>query len=257
MTSLLPFLSAYDFGYTWPWTQGHLILAAVLGLAAVLVWTRFRARRTGIALAMAAVWAFAAFLVVQYGFGFNRPVPLPTERFLETGTGRVLDIGSGSGRATIMALLERPGAQVVALDNWSADYIESNSPRRLLENAAVAGAADRVETVTADMRELPFEDDSFAAIVSTYAIDHLDSQGIVRALDEAHRVLEPGGTFLLLVMNHDAWIYFVYGPLAKMHGFDDVRESWNRRLLAAGFEIVECGRLPGTAYFLVSKPAAS
>jgi ubiquinone/menaquinone biosynthesis C-methylase UbiE len=143
---------------------------------------------------------------------------------------------------------------VVALDNWSADYIVGNGPRLLVANAEAAGAADRVEVSTGDMRSLPFEDDAFDAVVSTYAIDHLSSEGITKALAEAARVLKPGGTFLLMVINGDGWLAFVFGPLAHMHGFRDVRDPWTSRLTDAGFEIVERGRLPGTAWFLVGKP---
>ncbi len=247
-------LGGYDFGYTWPWTYGHLFVAVAFGLAAALAWFRFRARRTAAVLVACTAWALAAFLVVQYGFRFNAPVELPTAQFLAQGTGRVLDMGSGSGRAAVMVLTERPRARVVALDNWSAGYITGNGPDLLLANAAVAGAAGRVEAVTGDMRSLPFDDASFDAIVSTYAIDHLDREGITSALAEAARVLKPGGTFLLMVINGDGWLAFVYGPLAHMHGFRNVQDAWDARLAKAGVEVTERGRLPGTAYFLARKP---
>ncbi len=254
MHSLIVALGRVDFGYTWPWTWGHLVPAALFAAAAVLAW-RLRARRTAAVLALGVIWALAALLVVHDGLRFNAPVELPTAQFLPQGAGRVLDMGSGSGRATVGVLLERPRARVVALDNWSADYIVGNSPRLLLANAAAAGGADRVEAVTGDMRSLPFEDESFEGIVSTYAIDHLSPDGITKALAEAHRVLKPEGTFLLMVINRDRWLDFVYGPLAAMHGFHDVRQAWTGRLARAGFEPVEAGRLPGTAWFLVRKPA--
>jgi SAM-dependent methyltransferase len=104
---------------------------------------------------------------------------------------------------------------------------------------------------------LSFDDGAFDAIVSTYAIDHLDREGIMSALAEAARVLKPGGTFLLMVINGDGWLAFMYGPLAHMHGFRDARDAWDARLERAGFEVAERGRLPGTAYYLVRKPAGS
>ena len=252
-------ISPFDFGYTWPWTYGHLVIALVFAAAAALAWLKFKARRTAVVLAAGVVWALAAFLVVQYGFRINAPVALPTARFLEQGTGRVLDMGSGSGRATVMVLTERLKARVVALDNWSADYIADNSPRRLLANAAVAGAADRVEVTTGDMRSLPFEDGSFDGIVSTYAIDHLNSEGITKALAEASRVLKAEGTFLLMVMNGDGWMLFM-NPLLGLHGIgvlhggSGVQDAWVSRLTTDGFEVIERGRAPGTAYFLARKP---
>ncbi len=45
------------------------------------------------------------------------------------------------------------------------------------------------------MREVPFAPASFDPIVSAYAVDHLNREGIDRALSEAARVVKPGGEF--------------------------------------------------------------
>jgi SAM-dependent methyltransferase len=262
MRSLI--FGGFDFGYAWPWTYGHLAFALLFAASAAVAWLRFRARRTAAVLVVGVIWAVAGFLVVQYGFRINLPVALPTAQFLPRGAGRVLDMGSGSGRATLMVLLERPQARVVALDNWSARYIADNSPRRLLANAAVAGAADRVEVVTGDMRSLPFEDGSFDGIVSTYAIDHLNREGIPKALAEASRVLKPGGSLLLMVMNGDGWMLFM-NPLLALHNLGALhgggggggQDAWVPRLTEAGFELVERGHAPGTAYYLARKAGGS
>ena len=41
---------------------------------------------------------------------------LPTEQFLASGAGRVVDIGAGSGRAAIGLLLARPRTTVTGVD---------------------------------------------------------------------------------------------------------------------------------------------
>jgi ubiquinone/menaquinone biosynthesis C-methylase UbiE len=65
-------------------------------------------------------------------------------------------------------------------------------------NAIAEGVADRVELQTADMRKLPFADGSFDVIVSNVAIHNIGSNaGREQAIDEAWRVLRPGGRLLI------------------------------------------------------------
>src|SRR5574338_1352386 len=116
---MLAYLSSgFDFGYTWPWTYGHLILAVLLAVIGASAW-KWRPWAGGVIFALAG-WLFAGFLTVQFVFGFNRLLEMPTQRFLTSGSGKVLDIGCGSGRATIMVGTARPGVALVALDNFSA-----------------------------------------------------------------------------------------------------------------------------------------
>jgi methylase of polypeptide subunit release factors len=69
---------------------------------------------------------------VTFDAGLSRPAALPTPHFLESGSGRVLDGGAGSGRSTLMVLLARPRATVVALDLFREGYgIGGNAPDRL------------------------------------------------------------------------------------------------------------------------------
>jgi len=100
--------------------------------------------------------------------------------------------------------------------------------------------------------ELPFADASFDAAVSAYAIDHLNREGVARALAETKRVLRPGGQFLLMVINPDAWIRVAL-PFFFEHGYFGSRpipDVWRERLTAAGLEVVEQGTRPGTLYIL-------
>jgi len=246
--------SLIDFGYTWPWTHGQLVIAAIALPACWLAWRR-RWHWLAIAgLGALAAWSIAAFLVVQLVFRFNAVPPLPTSAFLASGPARVLDMGAGSGRSSIMVLAERPGATVVALDNFSAPYIRDHGAEKTLANFRAAGFGARATVVTADMRALPFPDASFDAVVSAYAIDHLDREGAAKALAEAARVLRPGGQFLLEVMYPDAWMRFAWGPLV-LHGTrgEPLRARWTRSLEGAGLEVVEVGTRPITLYLLAGK----
>ncbi len=92
------------------------------------------------------MWGVAGLLISQFLFRSNLPVEPPTAHFLSSGTGRVVDIGAGSGRAAVGMLLARPGVTVTAVDIYKGYYgIDDNTPERLMRNARIAGVADRVE----------------------------------------------------------------------------------------------------------------
>jgi SAM-dependent methyltransferase len=70
----------------------------------------------------------------------------------------------------------------------------------------VVAAADRrhrdLAGTVADVRALPFEHESFDAVVSNSTLDHLEGRGeVATALDEIHRVMRPGGRLVLTIDN--------------------------------------------------------
>lgn len=242
----------YDFGYEWPWTYGHLIAAGLFALAAAALWATRRRRWSAVFGALTA-WALVGAFIVNILLRFSLPMTLPTEAFLGGGQGKVIDLGAGSGRATVMVLQARPRSTVTAVDIFSQQYgIAGNSPDRLRANVAAAGAASRLEVQTADIRELPFPPSTFDGAVSVAVIDHLSREGIARSLAEVRRVLRPGGDFLLVVINPDLWIRVAFPMLAE-HGYFGQKPRpafWRDELNTAGFDVVETGTQPGALYLL-------
>jgi len=207
-----------NFGYPWYLSYGHLLVLAVALSCWVLVYARKWSKLWMVLIGAVTLWSFAAFLVARFGFDVNGRLPLPTQRFLAAGKGRVLDMGAGTGRSTLMVLEARPQTTVVALDLFAESYqahfgSAQSGQERLLSNLKAAGVEHRATIQAGDMRKLPFEPATFDAIVSTYAIDHLNRDGVTASLSEASRVLKPGGEFLLMVITKDAWLKFTFGPL--------------------------------------------
>lgn len=245
----------YDFGYSWPITWGLLIPVVLFGVLAAaglrLKWRRWIV----IASALVVVWGIVGLLITHALFRINLPVPPLTERFASSGSGRFVDIGAGSGRATIGLLLARPRAHVTAVDIYKGYYgIDDNRPERLIRNAGIAGTADRVSVVVGDARALPLETGAFDGVISVAAIDHLPRAGIPKALAEAARVLKPQGEFLLAVVNVDWWAWVV-SPHALGHHPRTDPGRWRTLLESAGFNIIEQGTQPAVLYFLCRKSA--
>ena len=247
--------NTYEFGYSWFVGYGAVIpLAIALLVGTIAVLRGWRRWITGLA-GIVAVWALVALVVVNVTWGLNRPMAVPNA-FLESGNGRVLDVGAGSGRAAVGVLLRRPRAHVTGVDIYSGYWgIDDNTPERFMRNARIAGAADRADARVGDMRKLPFEDQSFDGVVSSYAIDHLNREGVERTLSEVTRVLRPDGQFLMMVVNPDIWTKVAL-PFFHGHGYFGARtypERWRSQLTAAGLEVVEEGTQPAALYFLAEK----
>ena len=242
----------YDFGYSWPISFGFAIpLVIGIVLAAVATWRHWRPWITIVAGALV-VWSAAALFVTNVVWGINKPMTVPTERFLQSGSGHVLDAGAGSGRAAVGVLLSRPQATVTALDIYNGYYgIDDNTPARFMKNAQTAGAAGRAEALVGDVRHMPFTDGSFDAVVSSYMIDHLPRADRATALHEVARVLKAHGEFLLLIVNTDWWTWLVSPPMA--HHFRPDAARWRAQLEQAGFTVEEEGHQPVTLYWLAHK----
>lgn len=249
LPGMLDFLS-YDFGYSWS-VRYAMLLPLVLagGLAAAAAW-RSWSRWLLVLPALVAIWAAGA--VVALNAMLNRPMALPTERFLTSGSGRVLDVGAGSGRAAIGVLLARPGTTAVGVDIYSGYWgIDENTPERFMKNARIAGVADRAAARVGDMRDLPFGDGEFDAVVSSYAIDHLRRAERPRAIAEVARVLKPGGEFLLMIIQVD-WKTWLVSPLLAHHPSQNP-EPWRALLRDSGFTLAEEDTRFTTLYFLATK----
>jgi SAM-dependent methyltransferase len=252
----------YDFGYSWPLTRGHLIACLVFASAAALCYWRGWPRWVTALTSIVAVWALAGALVMHYVIRVNAPTSMPTDRFLATTTGRVLDLGAGSGRATVMVLRERPNVTVTSLDRYTGYYgIDDNTPERLRHNARVAGVEHRLQIEVGDMRKLPFKDGEFDGALSVAAMDHLRREDLPAAISETARVLKPGAEFLFVTINSDFWIHLMM-PLA-IHGHGGYwgwranEARWRQQFTDGGFEVVESGTRPAELFLVARKRALS
>jgi SAM-dependent methyltransferase len=250
-------MGSIDYGYPWWLSYGHLpVLIAGLAIAA-LGYARKWSKAAMLLVGALILWSGAALLIERFVINVNGRSSLPTQSFLAGGAGRVLDLGAGTGRSSIMVLESRPRATLVALDLFGQSFDQhfgrgETPQQRLLANLKAAGVDQRATIATADMRQLPFEPAAFDAVVSAYAIDHLNRLGTDQALAEAARVLKPGGELLLMIIANEKWAKFAFGPLLS-HGGPRGAAWWTTHVQQAGFQILEHGTRPLTFYLLARR----
>jgi ubiquinone/menaquinone biosynthesis C-methylase UbiE len=97
--------------------------------------------------------------------------------------GSVLDVGTGPGVLLLEVGRRRPDLRLTGID-LSADMV--TAARRNLRPLG-----ERATARTADVTALPFDDDTFDVIVSSFSLHHWDDPA--GAVPELARVLRPGG----------------------------------------------------------------
>ena len=153
---------------------------------------------------------------------------------------RVLDLGTGDGRLLTLLLLAHPNAHGIATDF---------SPT-MLEKARVRFDQDaRVEVLSHDFRDSILKWGEFDAVVSSFAIHHVEDDRKFEIYQEIFQILKPGGVFVNL--EH------VASPTEKLHddflsamGMTRESEDQSNRCLSAstqlswlshiGYENVDC-----------------
>jgi arsenite methyltransferase len=132
----------------------------------------------------------------------------------------LLDMGSGRGAVLMMAAKLLPRGRAVGVDLWKSSDQSGNTLDAAARNAEREGVGGRVELETGDMTRLPFGDDSFDVVLSALAVHNIkDREGRRRAIDEASRVLKPGGRLAIA----DIQATPEYADRLRELGLEDVR----------------------------------
>jgi SAM-dependent methyltransferase len=164
---------------------------------------------------------------------------------LATASGRVLEIGAGTGLN--IPHYPAPVTDVIATEPDAA-------MSRRLERAA-ARASLPVTALRAPAEDIPYDDATFDTVVSTLVLCSVDDQP--RSVRELWRVLKPGGSFLFLehVCSDDARVARRQDRLNWLNRLTsscDCNRPTLRTLERAGFAFshIERGELPRASSYV-------
>jgi ubiquinone/menaquinone biosynthesis C-methylase UbiE len=147
-----------------------------------------------------ATWSAGVYDAVAEGIW---PVGERVVRAVGVASGeRVLDVAAGTGNAATRAA--QAGGAVTALD-LTPDLFEAGR-RRALE------AGVEVEWVEGDAERLPFDDESFDVVLSTFGVMFAPRHAVAAA--EMARVLRPGGRIGLATWTPDGTVADMFRTLS-------------------------------------------
>lgn len=187
--------------------------------------------------------AMSLFFEIHEGLARQAPGSAATTAHLLAQCGplprapRVLDVGCGPGRASLVIAAELPDATITAVDLYQP-YLD-----QLAASAAIDGVDDRIEPVRASMTDLPFDDAGFDLVWSEGAIYIM---GFSAGLQAWRRLLRPHGT---LVVTEATWFTPTPSDAATTfwaEGYPAMTDvdSCCRLASAAGYDVLATYRLP-------------
>jgi SAM-dependent methyltransferase len=156
----------------------------------------------------------------------------------------ILDAPCGFGRHAIPLAAE--GFRVTGVDR---------SPAQLEEARRRAGDAENPQWLQADIRELPFEDGTFDAVLNLFSsLGYRGEEGDLQMLREFRRVLRPGGALVIETMHRDRLVH-IYDPQSweELEGgvllFEERKPNYLTGEIATRIELVRpSGERRGVTY---------
>jgi len=127
-------------------------------------------------------------------------------KWKEKGFKNILDLGCGMGRHCI--LFAENGFNVTGFDlsEYGLDILNKNAEKKNLTINAIQG----------DVVNLPFDNNTFDAILAYHSVYHVDSKGMEKVIENIKRVLKPGGEIYITLISKNTWSYSANSPSVRV-----------------------------------------
>jgi ubiquinone/menaquinone biosynthesis C-methylase UbiE len=190
----------------------------------------------------------------------RRILPLLKRDFLQNDAMRarrspkILDIACGTGRTLRQLRATFPDAALYGVDLSTAYLRKAN--QLLSQNLG-----DLPQLLQANAEELPYQDGYFDAVTSVFLFHELPATARQNVIDDAYRVLAPGGTLTIcdsIQLNDSAELSAMIDSFSatfhEPYYKDYVRDDLAQRLESAGFSEITCETHFLSKYFTARKP---
>jgi ubiquinone/menaquinone biosynthesis C-methylase UbiE len=139
--------------------------------------------------------------------------------------GRIIDVGCGFGGMDIVLACQFADSEIVGID------LSDPLLRLANRSAQVAGLGDRVTFEKADVHQIPYDDDSFDAVINTNMVHLVDDP--TQMLNEIERILVPDGC-LFIVDIRRSWIGLLDKTFKSALTLDEAKDLIDRSNIREG-----------------------
>lgn len=141
---------------------------------------------------------------------------------------KILDVGCGTGRSALKIAKLLENGTLYGIDLFLGTAVQGNALWRIQRNAELEGVAERCEFQEGTAQNIPYPDNKFDVVTMGSVLHelHAGHEDQLQALNEAYRVLKPGGTFITVEFaTNKRRTKLLFGAFSKLAGFRN-REYW-------------------------------
>jgi ubiquinone/menaquinone biosynthesis C-methylase UbiE len=194
---------------------------------------------------IAFILSYSTYQFAAFGGSYQSKIHDVIVSKVDDGSGKILDIGTGSGSLIIKLAKRFPHSSLTGIDFWGQNWEYSKG--QCEQNAEIEGVSDRIHFLKASASKLPFPDAEFDIVVSCLTFHEVkDSRNKTDVMKEALRVIKPGGTFVFMDLFLDENTFGKKTELVAdltMHGVVELKEYkltdilplpkilWNKKVL--------------------------
>jgi ubiquinone/menaquinone biosynthesis C-methylase UbiE len=169
------------------------------------------------------------------------------------GDEKILDVGCGTGRASINLAKQLSTGKVIGIDIFGG--VSGTSPDPARRNAKIEGVADKVKFQYGNALDIPLRDSTFDVVNASSVLHELHGyEDQQKAMQEIYRVLKPRGKFITLEILRNPKLFL----LTLFFGFVwSPKEHWMNLIKQSGLKKLRFSVIKGTldvGVFVAEKP---
>lgn len=217
-------------------------------------WLRYTLIISGIAIMLLFLWPGFGMTIMNMILDKKEFSGIEMEPLGIIESPKILDVGCGTGRTAIkIAKSLKNGGSLYGIDIYSKMAIEGNSLDTVQRNAYLEGVDDKTVFQYGSAVDIPFDNEMFDIVNFSSVLHELHMEnGPDRAINEAYRVLKPGGYLYVGEWNRNSWQIIVYSGIFCL--VFKKYKYWLTLLKKHGFQIHEQKNMNGFYIFSALKP---